>query len=103
MNAPDFRQNIRREEERRLIERREVLFEFGSEEWCQFIQQEYLLWPKKDRRNIDRRSLARRQTFRRVGNSRRPVKVLRPQNVSALLTNEERDMINELIRSGNEE
>jgi len=96
----ESRKTKRRETERRLSERRIILFEFGSDEWCRIIQREYLLWPKKDRRDEDRRSSPRRQSLRRDKNSawlsrRKEVN----QKLVDLLTQEEKDMINDLIRS----
>jgi len=102
MVADNHRAKTRREAERRLRERRENIFKFGSLEWRNIIQREYLLWPKRDRRLLDRRSLGRRQMPRRVKNGVRTNRPARSQNLSSLLTNEERDMLNELIRSDNE-
>jgi len=98
----ESRKTKRRETERRLSERRIILFAFGSDEWCRMIRREYLLWPKKDRRDEEgRRSLKRRKVFRRDKNSVfSPRKNEATQNLNNLLTNEEREMINDLIRSG---
>lgn len=101
MVAKNIRQNVRRTTERRTKERRTVLFEFDSVEWRQVIQQEYLLWPKKDRRQSDRRTIGRRQMLRRVKKGGRAKKNIKSRSLSALLTSEEREMINELIRSDN--
>ncbi len=93
------RGKTRREAERRSIERRENIFEFGSLEWQQVVQQEYLLWPKQDRRQLERRSLGRRAMARRVKNNGHNKSFIKPKKLEALLTNEERQMLNELIRS----
>jgi len=103
MVAKNHRQKTRREAERRLKERRANLFRFGSLEWRELIQREYLLWPKRDRRLLDRRSLGRRKIPRRIKHGVRTNSPARSQNLSSLLTNEERDMLNELIRSDNED
>lgn len=99
----DTRQKSRRVTERRSKERRKVLFEFGSAEWRNIIQQEYLLWPKNDRRHSDRRTVGRRSMLRRVKNGVSPQKNVKANDLSALLTSEERAMINELIRSDDED
>ncbi len=93
------REKTRREAERRSVERRENIFEFGSLEWRQVVQQEYLLWPKRDRRQIERRSLGRRTIVRRVKNSGRNNSFIKPKNLATLLTNEEKQMLNELTQS----
>jgi len=46
-----------------LRARRENVFKFGGLEWRNIIQREYLLWPKRDRRLLDRRSLGRRKGY----------------------------------------
>ncbi len=88
------RQQTRRKAERRLKERRINSFEFGSDEWREMIQQQYLLWPKEDRRKLERRSLARRQGSRRVKNNGKRLP-RRANNLADLLTNEEKEMLNE--------
>ncbi len=103
MVANKIRQKVRRIAERRIAERRTVLFEFDSVEWRIVIQQEYLLWPKNDRRDSDRRSIGRRQMLRRVKNGGQAKKHVKSRGLSALLTNEEREMINELIRFDNQD
>lgn len=66
MDAKDSRQSKRRKCERRLNERRIVRFLFGSPEWRQNIQQQYLMWPRIDRRALDRRDRDRRNISRRL-------------------------------------
>ena len=51
----------KRQQERRIKERRAIEYEFGSPEWITRIQKENLLWPKQDRRQRDRRAGERRQ------------------------------------------
>ena len=99
MAANNSRQETRRKLERRSKERRINPFEFGSDEWREMIQQEYLLWPKKDRRKAERRSLARRQGSRRGKNGGRVRMPRQPTSLHDLLTNEERDMLNDLSQS----
>lgn len=101
MATNNIRKKARRVAERRMKERRKILFEFDSVEWRKAIQQEYLLWPKKDRRNADRRAAGRRQVLRRVKNRARPKRREQPSTLSGLLTSEEREMINQLIQSDN--
>ena len=99
MAANNSRQDTRRKFERRSKERRINPFEFGSDEWREMIQKEYLLWPKQDRRIAERRSATRRQGNRRVKNNgavRMPRQI---NNLHDLLTNEERDMLNDLSQS----
>lgn len=56
----------RRWEMRRKQERRNNPFEFNSKEWIACIQHQYLLWPKQDRRQSDRRLSERREVDRRA-------------------------------------
>ena len=99
MVVKNTRQTTRRKTERRIKERRINPHEFGSVEWREMIQQQYFLWPKEDRRNSDRRSSSRRQSSRRVKNSGQARMPRQSKNLSDLLTNEERDMLNELSQS----
>lgn len=99
--ATNSRKKTRRESERRSKERRINPYAFGTDEWRELIQQQYLLWPKEDRRNSERRSKSRRQTNRRGVNSSDKVRVPRKfNNLHDLLTDEERKTLNELIQSG---
>jgi hypothetical protein len=93
------RQKARRKSERRSKERRINNFEFSSPEWREMIQQEYLLWPKEDRRKADRRSSARRVKSRRVDKNGKARMPRQPRNLLDLLTKEEKNMINELMQS----
>ncbi len=102
MTSKEFRQKIRRLSERRKNERRKNSFPFGSEEWIALIQQEYLLWPKHDRRHQDRRSQPRRQLLRRR-NRARSASSGQKKTLYGLLTKEEKEMLNELIQSDSTE
>ena len=66
MGARDFRRAKRRKSERRLGERRLVHFEFGSVEWQKNIERQYAMWPRIDRRALDRRTRERRNISRRT-------------------------------------
>lgn len=101
MVTSNIRKKARRVAERRMKERRKILFEFDSVEWRKAIQQEYLLWPKKDRRHADRRAVGRRQVLRRIKNSVKPKRREQLSTLSGILTSEEREMINQLIQSDN--
>lgn len=98
MASEDPRKKNRRQSERRANERRVIEHSFGSPEWVSAIKENYLLWPKTDRRNQDRRCESRRQN-----KSRRISNISRPNDVSKkmydLLTAEEKQMLNELAQS----
>ncbi|MBS3964637.1 MAG: hypothetical protein KGZ80_09120 [Methylomonas sp.] len=55
----------RRQHERRQHERRSNPHPFNSAEWLAVIQQQYVLWPKQDRRITERRDADRRHSERR--------------------------------------
>ena len=57
--------SVRRSEARRKQERRNNVFAFNSAEWLAMMQQQYVLWPKQDRRRLDRRAAERRELERR--------------------------------------
>lgn len=95
--AQNSRQTSRRAIERRVKEKRTIVYAFGSREWLEEIKKHYSMWPKTDRRIQDRRSLERRNLDRRI--------VIRVGNTSAralakkgvgLLSDEEKQMLNEL-------
>ena len=100
MASNDSRQQSRRRKERRVKERRAVDYRFGSQEWLERVKQENYLWPKQDRRCNDRRRQDRRKNNRRINNGRRTsaVTIIKTHN---LLTDEEKQMLNELMRQGN--
>jgi len=94
-NDPRLSQN-RRQSERRHHERRTIQYPYGSPEWIANIQQNYLLWPKQDRRQRDRRCQERRYIMneRRTGQSgRRLYRKKSIQNLQDLLTEEEKQML----------
>ncbi len=99
MTSKDDRQKSRRQSERRSEERRVVTYEFGSDEWIEMIQKNYLLWPKEDRRVQDRRKVPRRKASRRTKGTGSLKTREYPTSLSDLLTAEEKQMLNELIQS----
>ncbi|MCF6203032.1 MAG: hypothetical protein L3J59_05070 [Methylococcaceae bacterium] len=98
MISEDPRKKNRRRAERRAKERRVITYAFGSPEWINAIQKDYLLWPKEDRRGKDRRNNSRRQGKRRTKNAAIPESTNTSQMYS-LLTTEEKQMLNELSQS----
>ncbi|MCK5663841.1 MAG: hypothetical protein KAI17_10160 [Thiotrichaceae bacterium] len=99
MTLSDYRQTSRRHAERRLKERRLITYPFGSIEWLNLIQQNYLLWPKEDRRQQDRRHQNRRHNQRRLSNIGRPTSSAHTKKLHNLLTEEEKQMLNQLSQS----
>ncbi len=93
------RQSSRRQTERRCRERRVIPYEFGTPEWIAAISQQYLLWPKEDRRKRDRRQRDRRSANRRrkFGKPRTFSKPL--SSLQNLLTEEEKQMLHDLLSS----
>lgn len=98
MNIINMRKNMRRKTTcRRVKDRREVDYEFGTPEWIDHIQKNYLMWPKINRRiNEDRRVADRRML------DRREQQILEQRNRSEkkfsriLLTLEEKRLIEDL-------
>lgn len=66
VNTNENRGNNRRLMERRSYNRRVIKYAFGSEQWLKNIQLDYLLWPKTDRRQGERRLTCRRILERRI-------------------------------------
>ncbi len=97
MNYEHYRSKKYRKSDRRGIERRTVLFPFGSVEWVEKIQKDYLLWPKQDRRIDDRRNQFLERCRRRQKEMTQFLSG--SNNYSNLLTEEEREMLNEISRS----
>jgi len=97
MAAEGFRQSKRRECERRLDERRLVGFLFGSTEWRQNIEKQYLMWPRMDRRALERRNISRRQSTE-VFTKRQPA--VKKNNARDILTTDEKAMLAGLFHPG---
>lgn len=55
------RNDSRKSSERRKQDRRQVDFEFGTEQWIDYVKINYMAWPKADRRLQSRRAGERRQ------------------------------------------
>jgi hypothetical protein len=96
MDSTSSRRHSRRIEERRNHCRREIAYAFGSDDWVRVIKSSYVLWPKTDRRNQERRYLSRRNLERRL----RLQTYRRPQHLSLEdhierhgLTSDEKNMI----------
>lgn len=94
----DTRKYTRRRHERRIKERRAVGYPFGSPEWLERVQKDNVLWPKHDRRYHERRQQDRRKNNRRTGNIKR-ARPFHLKNAQDLLTEEEKQLLNELMRS----
>ena len=78
-----IRKNTRKESERRIKDRRQVEFEFGSPQWIAEVKKNYVAWPKTDRRES-----TRRDGERRTKNSGKPQNLTHDYS-SDLLTEEE--------------
>lgn len=66
MNIINLRKNLRRTSDtRRESDRRSVPYPFGSPQWLENIKNNYLAWPKSNRRANERRSSERRAIDRR--------------------------------------
>ena len=94
MISDDTRKNRGRHSERRSKERRLISFAFGTPKWIERIKEEYLLWPKQDRRTKNRR-----QSLRRIKNLGRSSKTANTNNMQMLLTEEEKQMLSKLSQS----
>lgn len=91
----------RRRIARRKKERRTNPFAFNSAEWIAVMQEQYLLWPKQDRRIYDRRASERREIDRRTALRNRsamnvPFKRTRLISADDILNEEEKQMIQAL-------
>jgi len=60
MSTLSLRKTSRRENKRRLDERRIIPHDFGSKKWLKMIKERYFLWPKDDQRAGMRRKVERR-------------------------------------------
>lgn len=66
MNIINLRKGLRRSSEtRRVNDRRNVHYQFGSPQWLEHVQKTYAAWPKTERRNNSRRNDDRRSPDRR--------------------------------------
>jgi hypothetical protein len=66
MNIINLRKNLRRTSmTRRETDRRNVPYAFGSPQWLENIKNNYLAWPKSNRRSAERRNNERRALDRR--------------------------------------
>lgn len=94
------RSNSRRCHVRRLKERRTITHVFDSPEWIAMMRDSFLLWPKEDRRNSDRREGERRNYDRRTTVKDAafvmPLHRSHPQTMNAILSRDEQQMIMEL-------
>jgi hypothetical protein len=94
-------ESARRRGARRQQERRTNPFAFNSAEWVAFVQQQYVLWPKHDRRVLDRRSAERREIDRRAalrdGEQEMPFQRTRWFSAEQILNDEEKQMIRALF------
>lgn len=99
MNSYDFRRNLRRSStSRRIADRRKIPYPYDSPEWIENVKDNYLVWPKSNRRNLNRRSSQRRLPDRRqqqLSEQRRSEKKFS----SILLTQEEIKLIEDLYLS----
>jgi len=99
-NSTSSRHNHRRIEERRNHCRRTITYPFGSDEWVHAVNESYFLWPKEDRRHLERRYDSRRHIERRM--RLQNYRSLRPLTLNDYirrqgLTAEEKDMIEGLM------
>ncbi|SHE21925.1 hypothetical protein [methanotrophic endosymbiont of Bathymodiolus puteoserpentis (Logatchev)] len=99
MTSEDSRQKSRRRLERRANERRRITHKFGSPAWINAVKQNYLLWPKQDRRVKDNRSQERRRNYRRIKHLAHTASIVKREQLHNLLTEEEKIMLNELMQS----
>jgi len=87
---------------RRQQERRANPFAFNSPEWVAMMRQQFLLWPKEERRRLDRRDADRRSLERRAAmrSTARAKKLRLPHlhTIGSILDEEERQMIMDLFR-----
>jgi len=99
-NSTSSRHNHRRIEERRNHCRRTITYPFGSDKWVHAVNESYFLWPKEDRRHLERRYDSRRHIERRMRlqNYRRPAHLsLHEQIQRNGLTEAEKNMLDGLM------
>jgi hypothetical protein len=87
---------------RRHKERRTNPYAFNSPEWIAMMKEQFVLWPKQDRRQGDRRSSDRRKLERRTlvrsPNSTRYARETKLYLTEDILEESEKQMIMELFR-----
>lgn len=85
---------------RRITDRREIPYPFGSQEWLENVKKHYLVWPQSNRREAGTSTNDRRAAERR----RRPFSEQRHSEEKCsmpLLTQEERKLIEDLYLNDN--
>lgn len=98
MNIINLRKELRRKNEsRRMGDRRLVSYEFGSAEWLEHVQKSYAAYPRAERRAVGRRANERRTPDRRqyLEEQRRAER----NQAEILLTREELKLIEDLYLS----
>lgn len=98
MSTYDLRKDSRRASiTRRLTDRRITPYSFGSVEWIENIKNNYLAWPKAERRESCRRENERREAERRLQQftEQRRSEI---KHSPLILTQEERRLIEDLYR-----
>ncbi len=90
------RKSDRKKPERRLEDRRQAGLDFGSSEWIDYVKENYVAWPKNDRRESLRRTGERRQVFQNA-KSLNQSKNSKDDYSSELLTKEERLFFDQLF------
>ncbi|MCX7087620.1 MAG: hypothetical protein NTV00_06135 [Methylococcales bacterium] len=99
MNIINLRTDPRREREtRRVTDRRSVPYEFGSPQWVENVQRNYLAWPISDRRLEGRRSDERRSPDRRQRQISEQLRSTKKHS-RIVLTREELKLIEDLYMS----
>lgn len=99
MNLYDLRRQPRRATAtRRLADRRQISYPFGSAEWIENIKKYYLAWPKANRRDHSRRADERRVQERRLHQLSEQCRSEKKFS-RILLTAEERKLIEDLYLS----
>lgn len=95
--------HFRRNHSRRQSERRANPFPFNSPEWIAVMKESYELWPKYDRREMERRTADRRAAERRTQrrNSLAAKHLRRSNRFTAddILAEDEKKMIMDLFRN----
>ncbi|MDT4287938.1 hypothetical protein RO575_00025 [Methylomonas sp. MO1] len=96
MSAHELRAQARRSvQTRRLRDRRQTDYPFGSPEWLENIKNAYVAWPKADRRDHMRRAEDRRMADRRHTQASEQQRAAQKYS-RVVLTSEERRLIQSL-------